>query len=313
MLPILYAFPLFIAGIILLIKGSDILVEGASKTALKYGIPVFIVSAIIIGFGTSSPELAVSVGAGLEHDAGISLGNIVGSCIANILLILGIGAIIKPVKINTCGIKKESVIVLLSSIILLLFAAFGLLDTYHFISGGVFLLLFIGSLYVFIRSAQQQKQKLDIIGTEKIQKYILFIILGIIAVIVGAWFLIESTISIAVMLGIPSFFIAVSIIAVGTSLPELMVTITASRKEKSDITIGNILGSNMFNIFLILGLSALIIPLDTYLEIDKIVILFIATACVFPFFYTGRTLTRKEGVIFLIAYVIFICYSFVFL
>jgi cation:H+ antiporter len=313
MLPILYAIPLFITGIILLIKGSDILIEGASKTALKYGIPVFIVSAIIIGFGTSSPELAVSVGAGLEHDAGISLGNIVGSCIANILLILGIGAIIKPVKINTSGIKKESVIILHSSIILLLFATFGLLDTYHFIGGGVFLLLFIGSLYVFIRSAQQQKQKLDIIGTEKIKKYILFIILGIIAVIVGAWFLIESTISIAVMLGIPSFFIAVSIIAVGTSLPELMVTITASRKEKSDITIGNILGSNMFNIFLILGLSALILPLDTYLEIDKIVILLIATACVFPFFYTGRTLTRKEGVIFLIGYVIFIFYSFVFL
>ena len=291
MLPILYAIPLFIAGIILLIKGSDILIEGASKTALNYGIPIFIVSAIIIGFGTSSPELAVSVGAGLENDAGISLGNIVGSCIANILLILGIGAIIKPVKINASGIKKESVIVLLSSIVLLLFAAFGLLDTYHIIGGGVFLLLFIVSLYVFIRNAQQQKQKLDTIRTEKIQKYILFIILGIIAVIVGAWFLIESTISIAVVLGIPSFFIAVSIIAVGTSLPELMVTITASRKEKSDITIGNILGSNMFNIFLILGISALIIPLDTYLEIDKIVILLIATVCVFPFFYTGRTLT----------------------
>ena len=164
--PLLLAIPLFIIGIILLIKGSDILIEGSSKTALRYGIPVFIISAVIIGFGTSSPELAVSVGAGLENNADISLGNIVGSCIANLLLILGIAAVIKPVKINKCVMNEESIIILFSSIILLLFAAIGLLDEYHLIGGGLFLFFFIGALYAFIRCAKQRKRKIETITSK---------------------------------------------------------------------------------------------------------------------------------------------------
>lgn len=312
MISILFAVPLFILGIILLIKGSDILVEGTTNTAIYFGIPIFIISAVIIGFGTSAPELAVSVGAGLKNDAGISLGNIVGSCIANILLILGISAVIRPIKINAVSIKKESVIILLASAFLLLFTILNLLDKYHLIGGMIFLIMFIGSLYIFIYNAKQQKQKLNENNIGKIQKNIFLIILGIVGVIFGAWVLIESTISIAIALGIPSFFIALSVIAVGTSLPELMVAITSSRKEKSDITIGNIIGSNMFNIFLVLGLSALLIPLDAYIEIDKIVILLVATSCLFLFLYFGRILTRKEGLFFLFGYIAFIFYSFAF-
>lgn len=311
MLPVIYAIPLFIIGIILVSKGSDILVDGTTKTALYFGIPLFVISAVLIGFGTSAPELAVSVGASLENDAGISLGNIVGSCIANILLILGIGALINPIKINKGSIKKESIIILFSSIILLIFAAAGLLDKYHLIGGLLFLLMFIGALYIFILSSKQHKQKLDTKGMQKTQKNIVLIILGIVAVILGAWLLIQSTISIATTLGIPSFYIALSVVAVGTSLPELIVTITASRKDKSDITIGNIIGSNMFNIFLILGLSALLIPLNTNTEIDKIIILVFATLCIFPFLYNGHILNRKVGLLFLIGYSIFICYSFI--
>jgi len=312
MLSLLLAIPIFIAGIFLLIKGSDLLVEGTSKTALRYGIPVFIVSAVIIGFGTSSPELAVSVGAGLEQNAEIALGNIVGSCVANLLLILGIAAVIKPVKINKCARNEESIIVLLSSIILLLFAATGLLDEYHLIGGGLFLLFFVGSLFVFIRCAKQQKQNIETIDMEKTQRNLLFIILGIVGVILGAWLLIESTVSIASALGIPSFFIALTVIAVGTSLPELIVTITALRKNESDIMIGNIIGSNVFNIFLILGLSALLIPLQAYVALDLMIILLIATIGIFPFFYTEHMLTRREGLIFLIGYGVFLWYSFVF-
>jgi cation:H+ antiporter len=312
MLPILFAIPLFIIGLILLTKGSDILVDGTTKTALYFGIPVFIISALLIGFGTSAPELAVSVGAGIGNNPGISLGNIVGSCIANILLVLGIGAIINPIKLNIGGIKKESILILLSSIILLIFAALGLLDKYHQIGGALFLLIFIGAIYVYILSAKKQKQKMDAKGIKKIQKNILLILLGIISVIFGAWLLIESTISIAKTLGIPSFFIALSVVAIGTSLPELIVTITASRKNQSDITIGNIIGSNMFNILLILGLSSLLIPLNAYNEIDKIILLLITTIIIFPFLYTKRILTRKVGILFLMGYIIFISYSFIF-
>jgi len=312
MLPLLFAIPIFIIGIILLIKGSDILVEGTSKTALRYGIPVFIISAVLIGFGTSSPELAVSVGAALEHNPDISLGNIVGSCVANLLLILGVAAVINPVKINKCVRNEESIIVILAALILLLFAAIGLLDEYHWIGGGLFILFFIGSLSIFIRCAKQKTQIRETIGIEKTRRNVFFIIFGIVGVILGAWLLIESTVSIAIPLGIPSFFIALTVIAVGTSLPELMVTITASRKNESDLMIGNIIGSNVFNIFLILGLSALIIPLNAFAALDLMIILLVATIGILPFFYTDRILTRREGVIFLIGYGIFILYSFVF-
>jgi cation:H+ antiporter len=204
-------------------------------------------------------------------------------------------------------------IVLFSSIVLLLFAIGGLLDDYHLLGGAIFLLLFIGSLYVFVQSAKQQKQNFDMNNKDNLNRYVLLIILGIIGVLLGAWLLIESTISIATALNIPSFFIALSVIAVGTSLPELMVTITASRKDASDITLGNILGSNVFNIFLILGLSALLIPLDPLKEINSIIFLLIATICLFVFLYTGTTLNKKIGLIFLITYILFICYSAIFI
>jgi len=312
MLPVLFIVPIFILGIILLVKGADILVDGTIKTALYFGIPAFIISAVLIGFGTSAPELAISVGAGLGNNAGISLGNIIGSCIANLLLILGISAVIKPVKINNSRLKKESVIVLFSSIILLFFAVISLLDKYHMIGGVLLLLFFIGSMYVFIINAKQQKQKPDTTGMKKNQSNIFLIILGIAGVILGAWLLIQSTISIAEALGIPTFFIALSVIAFGTSLPELIVSLTATRKEKSDIMIGNIIGSNVFNILLILGISSLLIPLDAYSAIDTIIILIFATVCVFPFLYTGRILTRKVGLLFLIGYGVFIFYAFIF-
>ena len=312
MLSVLLAIPLFIIGIAILIKGSDMLVEGTSKIALRYGIPIFIISAVIIGFGTSSPELAVTVGAALEKNANISLGNIVGSCVANLLLILGTAAVIKPVKINKCRRNEESFIVFFSSFILLLFAAIGLLDEYHLIGGGLFIIFFIGSFALFVGCAKQKKQALETVGIEKTWRNILFIILGIIGVILGAWLLIESTVSIASALGISSFFIALTVIAVGTSLPELMVSITASQKNESELIVGNILGSNVFNIFLILGLSALLIPLHAFAALDLMIVLLIATIGILPFLYTGKMITRREGIIFLIGYAVFIWYSFVF-
>lgn len=312
MIQLLVAIPGFIIGIILLIKGSDILVEGSSKTALRYGVPIFIISAVIIGFGTSSPELAISVGAGLENKADISLGNIIGSCIANLLLILGVAAVIKPVKINKCAMNEESIIVLFSSIILLFFTVFGLLDEYHLIGGMLFLLFFLVALYVFLLCAKQRKINNKIEDFNFTRKYLFFIVFGIVAVILGAWLLIESTVVIAIALSIPSFFIALTIIAVGTSLPELIVTITASRKNEADIIIGNIIGSNVFNIFLILGLSALIIPLNALSALDMILVLLLSTIGVLPFFYTDKMLTRKEGIVLLIGYVVFICYSLTF-
>jgi cation:H+ antiporter len=308
------AIPAFILGIILLYKGSDILVDGTVKTAAQLGISALIISVLLVGFGTSSPEFAISVGAAAQNNpdsASISLGNIIGSCVANILLVLGISAIIRPIKIKTGIIKREAPILLAATIILFVFSYFSLLDDYHIIGGILFLIFFAIFVYFFICCAKKEREILRTYEKGKTRRNILFIMLGIIGVVVGAWLLIESSVTIAGLLGVPTFFIAISMVAVGTSLPELVVSAMAAYKDESDIAVGNVLGSNVFNILLILGAAALFIPLAAVSSVDHMLILLGVTLFMFPILITGHKISRLEGVIMLIFYGIFIWYSFI--
>ena len=263
MIHISLAIPVFIGGVLLLWKGSDILVEGTSKTAAKLGVSSLIISLIIVAFGTSAPEFAISVGAAIQNKADISFGNIIGSCIANILLVLGISAIISPIKIKKTIIKREMPIIFGATIILFLFSIFGLFsEKYHIYSGIIFIILFSIFIYYFINCAKKERRNSGKYENNNDGKNIFFIILGLIGVIAGAWLLIESAISIADFFNIPEFVIAISMIAIGTSLPELIVSLTASYKGENDIAVGNVLGSNVFNIFMILGVCAIFIPLN---------------------------------------------------
>ncbi len=306
----LLAIPIFISGVLILYKGSNILVDGTSKTAAKLGVSTLIISVLLVGFGTSAPELAISVGAAIQKDSGISLGNVIGSCIANLLLILGLSAIIRPIKINKGILKREMPIVLGVAFVLLISSYASLLDNLHLFGGIIFLILFIMFIFYFIQCANKEKRKEKSINTGKTGKNILFIIIGIIAVIIGAELLIISSVTIAELLSIPTFIIALSIVAVGTSLPELAVSVTAAYKGESDIAVGNVLGSNIFNILLILGIAALFIPLNAVASLDHIIILVVVTLVMFPILYTGHTISRKEGVFMLVFYGIFIWYAF---
>ncbi|UCH72108.1 MAG: calcium/sodium antiporter, partial [Thermoplasmatales archaeon] len=302
-----------IVGIILLWKGSDMLVDGTSKIALQLGVSTLIVSVLLVGFGTSSPEFAISVGSAIQNDpdsAGISLGNIIGSCVANLLLVLGVAAIIKPISIKKSIIKREAPIMLIATIIFLILSFSNLLDEYHFIGGIIFLISFSAFLLYFIKCAKKERENKKGIDSEKLQKNILFIFLGIAGVVMGAWLLIESAVSIADFLGVPALFIALSMVAVGTSLPELVVSSMAVYRNKDDIAIGNVLGSNVFNILLILGVSSLFIPLNAIFSMDHIFILFIITLIIFPILYTGHKISRIEGLFMLLIYSIFIWYVF---
>jgi cation:H+ antiporter len=304
------AIPIFIGGVLILYKGSDILVDGTSKTAAKLGVSALIISVLLVGFGTSAPELAISVGAAVQKESGISLGNVIGSCIANLLLILGLSSIIRPIKIKKGIIKREMPIVMGASVVLLLSSYANLFDNLHIFGGLIFLILFIMFILYFIQCAKNEKNKGKSIDTGSTGKNILLIILGIISVIIGAELLIVSSLTIAELLNIPTFIIALSMVAVGTSLPELAVSVMATYKDESDIAIGNVLGSNVFNIFLILGIAALFIPLNAVGSIDHIIILAGVTILMFPIIYSGHTISRKEGVIMLVFYGIFIWYAF---
>ena len=304
------AFPVFLIGVILLWKGSDVLIDGTSKTAAQLGISALIISVILVGFGTSAPEFAISVGAAAQKNSDISLGNIIGSCIANLFLVLGISALIRPIKVRKGIIKREAPVMLGATFALLLFAFLGLLDKYHIIGGFLFCILFIIFVIFFVFCAKKERDNSVKYETGKTMRNIFFIILGIIGVVVGAWMLIESAVCIADYFGIPQIVIALSMVAVGTSLPELVVSSMAAYRGESDIAVGNVLGSNVFNILLILGVAALFIPLNTFESLDHLIILFAVTLLIFPIIYTQHKISRAEGFFMLIIYSIFICYTF---
>lgn len=312
MISITLAIPAFIVGVLFLYKGSDILVDGTSKTAAQLGISALIISVILVGFGTSAPEFAISVGAAYQNNSEISLGNIIGSCVANLLLVLGIASIIRPIKIKKGIIKREVPIMLGATVILLIASFFGFLDDYHLIGGIIFLILFALFVYYFFRCAKKERDKSKKYDKGKTQKNILFIFLGIIGVVAGAWLLIESAVVIADFLEIPTFIIAISMVAIGTSVPELVVSSMAAYKDESDIAVGNVLGSNVFNIFMVLGVAALFIPLQANIpeSITHLWILLAVTLVMFPILYIGHKISRIEGVFMLGLYSVFIWYTF---
>lgn len=306
----LLAIPAFIIGVLFLYKGSDILVDGVSKTAVQLGMSTLIISVLLVGFGTSAPEFSISVGAAVQNQSDISLGNIIGSCIANLLLVLGLSSVISPITVKRGIIRREAPIMLLATITLVVFSLLNLLDDYHIIGGILFLIFFIFFVWFFIRCAKKERDITKKIDTGKTTKNILFIFLGIGAVVFGAYLLIESAVTIAAILNISPFIIALSMVAIGTSLPELVVSTVAAYRKESDIAVGNVLGSNVFNILLILGVAALFIPLGAIGSMDDMIILLLVAIIMVPICCTGHKISRVEGVFMLVLYGIYIWYIF---
>jgi cation:H+ antiporter len=317
MLSISLAIIVFLAGVILLYKGSDILVDGTTHVAAQLGVSSLIISVVVVAFGTSAPEFAISVGAAMQEFAGvveggadISVGNIIGSCIANLLLVIGLSAVIRPIKIQKGVIYRELPIMVLVTIGLIVFSITGLLDGFHVIGGLLFLLFFVLFVFYFIRVARLERIKVEEFSDGNMVKDSVLIVFGIAGVVLGAWFLIESAITIAHFFNISPFIISLSMVAVGTSLPELVVSVMASYKDESDIAVGNVLGSNVFNILLVLGAAALLIPLGAMKSVDHLVILLGVTLVMIPILRSNHEVSRLEGVFLLVLYAFFIWYMF---
>jgi len=300
-------------GLILLFVGAEGLIRGSSNLAIKMGITPLVVGLTVVAFGTSTPELVVSLKAALIGNSSISLGNVVGSNIANIALILGVAALIRPLDVHAKVIMREIPIMIGISVLLLLLLIDGELG---FFDGLVFVFGIV--IYTVVNVMMARKEKNSEVDTEfkeglksklGIRISIILMIGGLGLLIVGANLFVQSAVAIAKIFNVSDAIIGLTIVAVGTSLPELITSIVAAYKKESDIAIGNVVGSNIFNILGILGITALIIPISSVgiSYIDLAVMVFTAII-LFPLSRSGFSISRFEGAILLIGYFGYVYY-----
>ena len=297
---------ILLVGFIFLVKGADWFVEGAASIARKLGIPQLIIGLTIVAMGTSMPEAAVSITAALQQNAGITIGNVVGSNILNIFIILGITALITNVKIQKSTIRYEIPFMILITIILMIC---GMTDMKITFIEGIFLwILFIAYLvYLFImaKNGETQEEEKDI----PVWKCLIFILIGGILVVKGSDFAVSGASAIARYFGMSERFIGLTIVAFGTSLPELVTSVTAAKRGNAGIAIGNIVGSNIFNILFVIGITALIcnVPFESKFLIDTVIAIF-SGALLWLGTYKHKELRKSCGIVMLICYAAYFVY-----
>jgi cation:H+ antiporter len=313
---------MFVGGLVLLVLGANALVRGASKLALSFGISPLVVGLTIVAFGTSAPEMAVSVGAVLDGRNDIAIGNVVGSNIFNVLFILGISALITPLIVNMQLIRQEVPIMLGASLLLL---AFGLDGSISMLEGGLlFGLMIVYTVFLIVQSRRETaaaqedyvRENVPAAAGEwdaKLPMQLLLIVVGLAALVGGSEFLVEASVNFAKAMGVSDVVIGLTIVAAGTSMPEVAASITAAFKGERDIAVGNVVGSNTFNILGCVGLSALVSGSGglgmaaSVMSFDIWVMLAVALACL-PVFMSGREIARWEGGVFLGYYVAYVAY-----
>lgn len=311
LLNLLLQFVLLIIGFALLIKGADYFVEGASKIADRFHIPQIIIGLTIVAFGTSAPEAAISITAALNNNADITVGNVVGSNIFNVLMILGITACIRPLIIQKSTLRYELPFVIGITAILW---GLGMYDgKITFADGVIFWALFLVFLGYLLWQSKKGESVVDEIehaeANESLVKMIIMTILGMAAIGFGADITVDSATEIATTLHMSQRLIALTIVAFGTSLPELITSITAAKKGNSDIAIGNIVGSNIFNILFVTGTTALIstVPFVSQFGIDTLVALG-SVVLLWLFVIRDRKLTRGNGIVMILCYAAYFVY-----
>ena len=297
---------LLVVGFTVLVKGADYFVDGAAGIATKFGIPQLVVGLTIVAMGTSAPEAAVSITGAMSGAADIAVGNVVGSNILNILIILGITGFITTVAVQKSTLMIEMPFMMAITVLLIVLGMSG--NEISFVEGVIFWICFIAYLvylYFLAKKGNEEESTED----RPIWKLLLFVIAGGVVVVWGANISVDAATAIATAIGISEKFIGLTIVALGTSLPELVASVTAAKKGNADIAIGNIVGSNIFNILFVLGTSALIIPIpyqasfliDGIIAVAAGVLLWVATI-------RKRELNRPWGIVMLLGYVAYFVY-----
>lgn len=295
---------ILVLGFVMLVKGADWFVDGAAGVADKLGVPQLVIGLTIVAMGTSAPEAAVSLTAALKGNADIALGNVVGSNILNILIILGIVSVIIATPISKSIFKVDLPFMLVMTLLLMILGYMG--EDISRLDGGILLVFFVGYLvYLFVdakksgTSNEEAKEE----NNKPIWQLILIAVVGLVLIVFGSDFTVDAATKIATELGMGTKFIGLTIVALGTSLPELFTSVAAALKGKSDIAIGNIVGSNIFNILFILGTSSVITPInfdpifliDALVSVGAGVLLWVTT-------FKKKLLTRPAGITMLLCY-----------
>jgi cation:H+ antiporter len=311
---------LFITGLVILIVGADLLVRGASRLAAAFGVSPLVIGLTIVALGTASPEIAVSLKAAANGQGDLTLGNILGSNIFNILFILGITSIVTPIVIAEQLIRKDAPIMLGVSVLTLALAMDGNLG---WLDGAILLLGLIA--YVFFALRQSRAESMDVqeeyaeefskkeaFTEKKTILNIVFIVSGLALLVLGSNWLVESAVQIAKFLGVSELVIGLTIVAIGTSLPEVATSVIAALKGESDIAVGNAVGSNIFNLLGVLGIGALVSPNGIFvaqrvLQSDLLIMVFVALVTL-PIFYIDNRISRIEGGLLLSYYIVYVAF-----
>ena len=306
---------MFLGGLVALIAGANLLVRGASKLALSLGLSPLVVGLTVVAFGTSAPEVAVSVGAAMEGSTGMAVGNVVGSNIFNVLFILGLSALISPLVVHAQVVRQEVPIMIGASLVVLVMA----LDARLSVAESALLLaLLVGYTVFLVRQSRAQSAAVQQEYTEeftstvpdgwdtRLPAQLMLIAVGLGLLVGGSQWLVEAAVTMARSLGVSELVIGLTIVAAGTSMPEVATSVMAAIKGERDIAVGNVVGSNVFNLLGCLGLAGLVgngLPVPAAaLNFDLWVMAAVALACL-PVFMTGREIARWEGALFLAYYV----------
>ncbi len=310
-------YVLLVIGFVLLIKGADFFVEGCAAVAKKFNIPSMVIGLTIVAMGTSAPECAVSVAAAVKHSNELAISNITGSNMFNLMMVCGICALFMPLVIDAETLKKEYPFSVLVAILLLAEGYFG--GNVNRVEGIILLILFAGFIYYTVRVAKKARaegREVVVEGEDEIKdlsgiKCALYIVLGAAAIAIGGDLVVDSASGIAAAFGLSQTLIGLTIVACGTSLPELVTSLTAAKKGELDMAIGNVVGSNIFNILLVIGLASTISPvgLTTNNVIDLIAMIIM---CVFVFLLVlgkKHEINRGKGILMIVIYVAYIVYT----
>ena len=308
---LLFAIVLLVAGFVLLIKGADWFVDGAAGIAARFGIPQLVIGLTIVAMGTSAPEAAVSITAAMSGNAGITIGNVIGSNILNVLLILGVTAVITTVAVQKSTVKWEMPFMHLITIVL---AVLGFTGGEIVLWEGVVLwalfLVYLGYLFRMAKNGNADEE--DEMEMHPLWKQLLMLVVGIVCIVYGSDLTVDNATILAEAFGMDDRLIGLTIVAFGTSLPELVTSITAAKKGKADIAIGNIVGSNIFNILFVVGTTALITPVAFKMGflIDSAVSLMAGLVLWFGVM-KEKKLKRPVGIVMLLAYAVYFVYLLV--
>lgn len=323
---LLKAILILVIGFVLLIKGADFFVEGSSSVAKKFHVPAMLIGMTIVAMGTSLPECAVSVTASLANNNSLAVSNVIGSNIFNLMVVCGGCALFSPLTIRQDTLKKEFPLSIICAALMLVLGYIGM--TLGHIDGIIFLVLFVGYLLWMIQSAKKARaavlsdpaQSGQIEQSEFVEeniailptwKSLVFIIGGMIAIKFGGDFVVDGASSIASSMGLSQTLIGLTIVAMGTSLPELVTSLVAAKKGEVDMALGNVIGSDIFNILFVLGIATAISPISFLMEnVIDIILLIIMSVIVLAFAWTRQQINRKEGILMLLmyaAYMVYIC------